>query len=188
MAEGERRTQLADAAIRLIGVVGARGLTHRAVDTEAKLPQGSTSYYCRRRADLLALALRRHAELDLLALSRLEGFLSEHAGSRRSLAAGLTLALARWMRAQDAAQLAARYELFLAASREPELQAVVRDSRKRFLTALTSAFTAADVPEARTRATALIAVIEGLLVDRLRVGCATLRPKELETLLAALLS
>ena len=35
--------------IALLGSVGARGLTHRAVDAEAGLPAGSTSFYCRSR-------------------------------------------------------------------------------------------------------------------------------------------
>lgn len=188
MAAGERREQIADAALRLIGSVGARGLTHRAVDAEAGLPLGSTSYYCRRRADLLALALSRHAERDHRALARLEGVLTAE-GARGTLAARLSSALATWMRGQDAAELAARYELFLAASREPELHAVLKDSRKRFLVTLSAALHAADVPRARaqTLASALIALIEGLLVDRLRVGTETLRPAQLQGLLEALL-
>ena len=52
----DRKTLIADAAIDLLGEVGARGLTHRAVDTQAGLPAGSTSFYCRSRLDLLTLA------------------------------------------------------------------------------------------------------------------------------------
>jgi DNA-binding transcriptional regulator YbjK len=188
VAAGERRAQIADAALRLIGSVGARGLTHRAVDAEAGLPAGSTSYYCRRRAELLALALSRHAELDHRAMARLEGFLTAE-GARGTLAGRLSAALATWMRGQDAAELAARYELFLAASREPELHAVLQESRKRFSATLSAALHAADVPRARARtlSSALIALIEGLLVDRLRTGSETLRPAQLEGLLDALL-
>ena len=188
MPEGDRRTRIADAAIRLIGTAGARGLTHRAVDAEAKLPEGSTTYYCKRRAELLALALRRHAELDHVALSRLEAFLGERASSPADLAGRLAPALATWLRAQDGPQLAARIELFLAASREPELQAVVKESRKRFQTTLTAVLNAAGVADARVLAAALIALIEGLLLDRLRVGRETVRPAELETLIRALLA
>src|SRR5579862_9101410 len=36
----------------------------RSIGCDVGLPPGSTSYYCRRRKDLLALAFRRHAELD----------------------------------------------------------------------------------------------------------------------------
>ena len=56
---------LADAAIRVIAQEGMRGLTHRAVDREAELPQGSTSYYASTRAALLELIARRLAERSL---------------------------------------------------------------------------------------------------------------------------
>jgi hypothetical protein len=64
---------LADAAVRVIAHEGLRGLTHRAVDHDAGLPQGSTSYYAPTRAALLELIARRLAERslgDLSALSR----------------------------------------------------------------------------------------------------------------------
>ena len=92
----DRRTLIADAALRLIGTAGTRALTHRGVDAEAGLPAGSTSYYCRRRVDLLALALRRHATLDLEALSPIE--VSGVAGEASDFAAVLATGLSTWMR------------------------------------------------------------------------------------------
>ncbi len=63
----ERRRLVADAALTVLAEQGARGLTHRAVDQAAGLPQGSTSNVFRSRAALLEGALERHAELDLAA-------------------------------------------------------------------------------------------------------------------------
>ncbi|SDL36900.1 hypothetical protein SAMN05421869_12541 [Nonomuraea jiangxiensis] len=40
-------------AIRLLAAEGMRGLTHRAVDRAADLPDGSTPYYVRTRQALL---------------------------------------------------------------------------------------------------------------------------------------
>jgi AcrR family transcriptional regulator len=60
-----RRQLLADAAIRVIAREGLRGLTHRAVDREAKLPQGSTSYYANTRLALLKIVADRLAERSL---------------------------------------------------------------------------------------------------------------------------
>ncbi|HEY1174567.1 MAG TPA: TetR family transcriptional regulator, partial [Phytomonospora sp.] len=54
-----RRGLVADAAIALLADKGTRGLTHRAVDEQAGLPQGSTSYYFRSREALLKGALDR---------------------------------------------------------------------------------------------------------------------------------
>src|SRR5690242_13874488 len=49
----DRRRALTDAGLRVLAVNGARGLTHRAVDTEAGVPIGTTSNYFRSRAALL---------------------------------------------------------------------------------------------------------------------------------------
>ncbi|MFJ6094515.1 TetR/AcrR family transcriptional regulator [Williamsia muralis] len=53
---------IADTAISLIAAQGLRGLTHRAVDSTAGIPQGSTSYYAPTRQALLGLAASRLAQ------------------------------------------------------------------------------------------------------------------------------
>ena len=58
-----RRSDLADAAIETLAAAGMRGLTHRAVDRRALLPEGSTSYYFRTRQALLQAVVERLAEL-----------------------------------------------------------------------------------------------------------------------------
>src|SRR5699024_4005636 len=55
----DRRTLIADSAIEVVARYGVRALTHRAVDSEAGLPSGSTSYYCRTRAQLITLTVDR---------------------------------------------------------------------------------------------------------------------------------
>src|ERR1700720_3900557 len=59
-----REEVIADAAITLLVERGMRGLTHRAVDEAAGLPQGSTSNLARTRAALLALTLARLTALE----------------------------------------------------------------------------------------------------------------------------
>jgi AcrR family transcriptional regulator len=59
-----RRQDLLDAAISLIGRGGLRELTHRAVDAEAELPAGSTSNYFRTRDALLDAVVDRFAERE----------------------------------------------------------------------------------------------------------------------------
>lgn len=184
----DRRDVIADAALHLIGSEGARGLTHRGVDSAAGLPEGSTSYYCRRRADLLALALQRHADLDRRALSALDMQLSKEGAPLAELAKGLSFQLTRWMNAQSREQLAARFELFLACSREPLLKGAVEAQREQFLSVLAARLKARAVARPRGVATALIALIEGLLLERVRLGRAALGARELRELMMALLT
>lgn len=49
----QRRDLLADAGLRVLARAGTRGLTHRAVDTEAGVPVGTASNYFRSRDALL---------------------------------------------------------------------------------------------------------------------------------------
>lgn len=56
-----RRDDLLDAAISLLGEHGVRGLTHRAVDAAAGLPAGSTSNYFRTKDALLSAVVERFA-------------------------------------------------------------------------------------------------------------------------------
>jgi DNA-binding transcriptional regulator YbjK len=60
--EMTRRQDIADTGVALIAQRGVRALTHRAVDSEASLPPGSTSYYARTRRDLIALVVERLAD------------------------------------------------------------------------------------------------------------------------------
>jgi len=53
-----------DAAIEALGTKGMRGLTHRAVDREAGLPEGSTSNIFRSRDVLLKAIVERFAQRE----------------------------------------------------------------------------------------------------------------------------
>jgi AcrR family transcriptional regulator len=64
----QRRQDLADAAIQVLGNYGARGLTHAKVDEHASLPEGTTSYYFRTRGALQLAIIERLNELDTGAL------------------------------------------------------------------------------------------------------------------------
>lgn len=61
-APNTRRDQIAEAGIRVIANRGVRALTHRAVDGEAGLPPGSTSYYAPTRRALIDQIVRVLAE------------------------------------------------------------------------------------------------------------------------------
>ena len=183
----DRRTLIADVALRLLGQRGARGLTHRAVDREAGLPAGSTSYYCRRRHDLLALAFRRHAELDH---QEIAAQASRHSGKALSLqvvADVMATQVERWSRLKYPYQLTARFEIVLAASRDPSLAAVTAESRKRFVATLDGALRVLKLPDPANVAAALIAFTEGVLLDQARAGKPVLGARPLRKTLLAIL-
>ena len=58
----ERRTLLADAAVRVLAQQGSRGLTHRAIDTEAEVPRGTASNYFASRDEVIDAILLRIGE------------------------------------------------------------------------------------------------------------------------------
>lgn len=175
--EPDRKTLIADTAIRLLGEAGAKGLTHRAVDAAAGLPLGSTSFYCRTRLELLSLALLRHAALDLADIESDGRRFVRSPMSADDVVDLLAARAADWLSPAKRLRLVARFELFLAASHEPELAAVVHQQRERFLQATVAALKQAGVADAATVAPALLATMDGLLLDQVRTRRALL-PKE----------
>jgi len=172
--EPDRKTLIADAAIALLGNLGARGLTHRAVDAEAGLPAGSTSFYCRSRLDLLRLALRRHATLDLADLEADALRLAQPTWSRADLLALVAHRVREWLAPAQRSRLVARFELFLLASREPELAEIVRELRAQFLLATQAALMRAGVSEPEARARLLAQFVDGHLLEA--VGADGVQP------------
>lgn len=59
-----RRTILLDAAITVLGREGPKGLTHRATDRKAGLPEGTTANYFGRRRELLDAIIERLGKHD----------------------------------------------------------------------------------------------------------------------------
>lgn len=71
----DRRTQILDAAIAIMGEGGTRALTHRGVDRRLGLVAGSASNYFRTRGALLEAAMGRILELDRAVLEQItDGF------------------------------------------------------------------------------------------------------------------
>ena len=63
LAFSPRQEQLLSAGVRVVAHSGLRGLTHRAVDAEAGLPQGSCSAYMRTRLALLTRLTDRELQV-----------------------------------------------------------------------------------------------------------------------------
>jgi DNA-binding transcriptional regulator YbjK len=116
-----RRQLIADAALAVLAESGSRGLTHHAVDLEAGLAKGSTSYYCRKRADLIELAIDRVIMLDLEDLQQVGRRIARGPQTPERAADEIAGMVRRWLRGAGRRRTMARNELFLLASREPTL-------------------------------------------------------------------
>ncbi|MEU5208388.1 TetR/AcrR family transcriptional regulator [Streptomyces sp. NPDC020742] len=179
-AAASRLQLIADAALRLLAERGMRGLTHRAVDEAAGLPQGSTSNLARTRAALLAAAVRRLAEREAAALAPAElpvrgggpKGAGTGAGSTAARATGspaadalaevLSLALHRYLSGHREL-LVARYELALEATRRPELREIYDRAGRGFREPLVAMLATAGSVEPERHALSLVAWCDGVL-------------------------
>ncbi|MET9395578.1 TetR/AcrR family transcriptional regulator [Streptomyces sp. NPDC006624] len=180
---GPSRSDLvADAALALLAERGMRGLTHRAVDEAAGLPQGSTSNLARTRQALLELTVRRLADREarVLALHEMPG---PRAGTD-SLVNALALAAHRALTRHRALTLA-RYELALEATRRPELRAYFDAAGARFRDQLTALVTGMGSRDPARHTLSLIAWADGLMFQCV-AGSFSTRTPSLEDVRAGL--
>ncbi|WP_411126946.1 TetR/AcrR family transcriptional regulator [Streptomyces sp. x-19] len=159
-----RQRLIADTALDLLAERGMRGLTHRAVDEAAGLPQGSTSNLARTRAALLEAAVRRLADREaaVLAPDALLGAADPTAAAPAALADALARALHRYL-SHHRGLLVARYELALEATRRPELRKVYDRAGRTFREPVVALLTAAGSTAPERHALALVAWCDGVL-------------------------
>ncbi|MEU2615411.1 TetR/AcrR family transcriptional regulator [Micromonospora sp. NPDC007271] len=171
---GNRVALLADTAIDLLAEGGMRALTHRAVDTRAGLPLGTTSAYLRTRQALIEAVVHRLADLD-------RADLADHelptdapppqpqrpltATDLDQLATATGELLDRWLTV-DRHRSLARYACLLEATHRPELRSILEHgtvlrAQARDLLARAGA------PDPRRQGDQFVAFVDGLLFDRL---------------------
>ncbi|MFJ8558106.1 TetR/AcrR family transcriptional regulator [Streptomyces microflavus] len=178
MSLPDRRDLIADAAISTVASAGLRGLTHRAVDTAAGLPAGSTSYYFRTRSALISACYLRLAALSVADVDRWQ---AEHgAPDPDSAAEALAALLHHWLTAARDRQLA-RFELSLEATRRPELRADLETAGLAARSRATTLLASLGAPRPEQAAELLVAWTDGLLYDRLAGAPAASRPAPDET-------
>ncbi|MFD4630555.1 TetR/AcrR family transcriptional regulator [Streptomyces sp. NPDC058284] len=159
---GPTRPQLiADAALSLLAERGMRGLTHRAVDEAAGLPQGSTSNHARTRLALLETAVRRQAEREAELLSPAD--MPALAAGREQVVTGLAAALHRYLSGDARQLLVSRYELALEATRRPELRAHYDAAGAQFREPLEALLRAAGSSAPELHTLSLVAWCDGLM-------------------------
>ncbi|MGV2922127.1 TetR/AcrR family transcriptional regulator [Streptomyces alfalfae] len=159
-----RRAALVDAAIEVLAREGARGLTFRAVDTEAGVPTGTASNYFANRDDLLTqagarvyerltpgekeVARQRSAEPDKETYARL---MREVVGRVSGFRTGYLALL----------------ELRLEATRRPELRAVLTERVRDDLAANVAYHESSGLPGDATAVKLLYLAFNWLIVEQL---------------------
>jgi DNA-binding transcriptional regulator YbjK len=163
MTASPRRRQLLDAARHVLADEGLKGLTHRAVDRRAGLPEGSCSAYLRTRRALQAAVAEDVADRLLGDVDRLA---DELAAADQPDGVGAAIALfQRWLEQREL--LVARLELTMAASRDPELAGLLADQRRRLVEVVERIMTATGKEHGAARAEALVASYDGVLLAAL---------------------
>lgn len=160
-----RRRQLLEAALHVIADEGLRGLTHRAVDRRAGLPEGTCSAYLRTRSALQGALTEYVAEALLSDVDRLaERLRLDCECEQESVDAALSLFL-HWLDQREL--LIARLELSMAATRDPELARLLADHRARLVTLVEGIMATTGKPHVRERAETLVASYDGVLLSAL---------------------
>jgi DNA-binding transcriptional regulator YbjK len=183
-----RRAEIADAAITTLARDGMRGLTHRAVDRAAGLPEGSASYYFRTRQALLQATVERLAELDTAEMLPSTGLPVQSGHELDAFALAAASIIDNWLTTGRERQLA-RYELALEATRRPELRDALIASGAAIRAMVASQFAAAGIRQPGRRAADFVAFVDGLVFDQIAgAGTRNLTSADLAAAIRTLLA
>lgn len=156
----DRRTQVLDTAVELVGTEGVRALTHRRIDDRAGLPSGTTSNHFRTRAALLAGACDWIIEQELASLDP-----TFRPGSPEELVAALSAQIEVFT-GPLLARTSARLALFHEASHDEELRARIARGRTAIEGMVVTALARLGARDPDTAAAATMACAEGIILHR----------------------
>ena len=173
-ARSPRMELLLGAALRVVAEQGLKGLTHRAVDRAAGLPEGSCSAYLRTRQALVA-ALTSYVA---------EGVTGDCENLARDLATcqlgedqAIETVTSFFMRRLDERErLLTWMELSLASARDPELAGILADNELRLIELVASILEARGKVHSEARAATLVASFDGVLLRALPLAEGSRRP------------
>jgi DNA-binding transcriptional regulator YbjK len=153
---------------------GLRGLTHRAVDRAAGLPEGSCSAYLRTRKALV-LALTEYVAGSLT--EDVEGLavdLTSCALGDDQAIENVTSFFMRWLDEREL--LLTRMELSLESARDPELASLLAAFRRRLVELVESILSARGKDQGAAVAETLVASFDGILLSASGRPAAQRRP------------
>jgi AcrR family transcriptional regulator len=190
----QRRRDLCDAAIELLGEDGARGISHPKVDQRAAVPSGTTSAYYRTRKALLIGVAERLRDLDIVDLTTISRLAAE--AGRPCLSTGDVASMVvmscqpPWL-----ARTKARHELTALAGRDRDLARTMQDVNSRFIALTRAAITqwqpagaAADADLVDEQAFVVFNFIRGVMLDFVRDGRTGHSVEHLDQVIQAILS
>lgn len=161
-----RKTEIIDAALRIIGRDGIEAVSMRAVAAEASVQLGTVTYYFGDKEELIEAAFLRHTQREtariVAAIARL-GTLTQ-----ADLARGLADFVIEGV-TQYREQLITEYQFMGAAARRENLQRASAAWLQSLLAHLEATVAAFSSLSPKTDARLILAVIAGLEVDNLSV-------------------
>jgi DNA-binding transcriptional regulator YbjK len=165
--KGERRRHaLLEATLQLIGRGGPAAVTHRALAAEAGVPLATTTYYFSSKTELLREALRLAVREDVaLAESDPAWREAREATTPAALADALARNLEMYLR--DPERAVAHHEVFLAASRDPELAPAAAEWTATNTAMLEPLLERLGSADPATDARVVNAVLNGLTIEQL---------------------
>jgi DNA-binding transcriptional regulator YbjK len=159
-----RRQAVLSAALRVVGVRGLSGVTHRAVAREAGITPGLTTYYFPTVDALLEATLASFVTEEVERLQTAIGMLEELGpdADREAVLAAVFQAMA-----VEPADQVAQFELYLESARRPGLQAVARECLTAYTELARLALERLGSDRAQEGGHALVALIDGLALHQL---------------------
>ncbi|MEU5841150.1 TetR family transcriptional regulator C-terminal domain-containing protein [Rhodococcus sp. NPDC047139] len=158
----DKRMQVVDAAITLVGTEGLRALTHRRVDAVAGVPAGSTSNYFRTRQALVEGVLDRLLERDRAEISAIGSATPGNARELEDIAHEYVMSAT----GPDLVRTRARFAMFVEAMAAPELRAGVDARRAELRAWIATVLAGLGVKDPAGAARVLIDYLDGLILHR----------------------
>ena len=161
-----RQDQLLAAATRVVARGGLRGLTHRAVDAEAGLPEGSCSAYMRTRVALLTRLTEYVTSRFADDISDLTQRIEAHPDVEGYVVRETVAMLRSWL--QDPDLLLVRMELTLEGSRQSAVAEILQVQWAQLVQIVGHALETTGQQHDPVRAGTLLAAIDGVLLRAVR--------------------
>jgi len=159
-----RRTEILEAALRIVAAGGPDAITFRRVAERAGVPLGSLTYYFESREDLLREAFRLYLAQAIAFVRDVEEGSRPHTPSQ---IIEMVMAIMRREFSDDPAMVRVEYELILYAVREPELAREFNAYERWMETKLAASLEETGAPRPIDAARTIIDVARGFEIERL---------------------